>query len=290
MPVIQIEHLEKKYGKHVGTRDVTFSVNEGEIFGFVGPNGAGKSTTIKTLMGFITASGGSASICGLDVMLDTKKIKLFTGYVPSDVRLYGNIRVKELLTCNSGFYERDCAPETGRLCELFDIDVNKRFSELSTGNKKKVSIVCALAPKPKVVILDEPTSGLDPVMQRLLFNELKRQAADGVTVLLSSHNLTEVQEYCDRVAFIKDGLILTVTDVREIGNLRKIITVTGGSGEIPDSFTLIKGEGVKRVFRSEHGGNGLLENLAALSPDDFTVENESIEEYFWNLYGGEAQA
>lgn len=137
MNAIKIEHLQKNYGKHIGTKDVTFSVDTGEIFGFVGPNGAGKTTTIKVLMGFIFASGGSASICGLDVVKDTKKIKAFTGYVPSDVRLYANMRVKELLRHNAAFHQNDCTAETARLCELFVVDVTKRFDKLSTGNKKK---------------------------------------------------------------------------------------------------------------------------------------------------------
>lgn len=214
MSTISINNLEKKYGKNYGTRDVTFSVNEGEIYGFVGPNGAGKSTTIKVLMGFIYSSKGSASIMGLDVVEDTKKIKAFTGYVPSDVNMYSNMSVKELLKRNTKFYDGDYNDEVKRLVSLFEVDVNKSFDELSTGNKKKVSIICALMASPKVVILDEPTSGLDPMMQKTLLDELKRRAKLGTTILLSSHNLTEVQEYCDKVAFIKSGRIIAVIDPR----------------------------------------------------------------------------
>jgi len=290
MPVIQISHLKKSYGKHIGTRDVTFSVEQGEIFGFVGPNGAGKSTTIKTLMGFIFADSGAASICGLDVARDTKKIKAFTGYVPSDVRLYENLKIRELLARNAGFYASPCMAETERLCKLFGVNESKRFDELSTGNKKKISIVCALAPKPTVVILDEPTNGLDPVMQHLLFEELRQQTANGVTVLLSSHNLSEVQEYCSRVAFIKDGAILTVTDLREAGSPRKIITVQGGADTIPDGLTLVSRNGETRIFHSALDGEGLLRSLLPLSPNAFTVENESMESYFRDLYGKEAKS
>ena len=287
MAVIKIEHMEKRYGRHIGTRDVTFSVDEGEIFGFVGPNGAGKTTTLKVLMGFVLATGGSASICGLDVEKDTRKIKTFTGYVPSDVRLYASMRVKELLRRNAAFYRGDCAPEADRLCELFETDVNKRFHELSSGNKKKVSIICALMSKPKIIILDEPTSGLDPVMQKMLFGELKRQTADGATVLLSSHNLTEVQEYCHRVAFIKDGTILAVTDLTQSAGTKKILAISGGCGTIPEGLELIKEDGDKRLFRSGLKGGALLNALTEIGPDDFTVENESMEERFWGLYGQE---
>lgn len=285
MAVIAINDLQKHYGKHIGTRDVSLSVEEGEIYGFVGPNGAGKSTTIKVLMGFIFAQGGSASVCGLDVVKNTKAIKSFTGYVPSDVRLYPNMRVGELLKRNAAFHHDDFADETRRLCALFEIDTAKRFRELSTGNKKKVSILCALMPNPKVIVLDEPTSGLDPVMQKVLFGELKQRAALGATILLSSHNLAEVEEYCTRVAFIKDGTILAVADLHKDVARRKVVTVIGGSEAVPEGLTLLREEGDKRVFRTGLAGHLVLRALSSIAPEDFTVENESMEAYFWDLYG-----
>ena len=286
MPVIELEGLKKNYGRHIGTRDVTFSVEAGEIFGFVGPNGAGKSTTLKVLMGLIFPDGGRAAICGLDVARESKRIKAFTGYVPADVRLYPNMRAGELLRRNAAFYGGSCAGETERLCGLFDIDPGKRFGELSTGNKKKVSIACALAPQPKIIILDEPTSGLDPVMQRTLFEELQRQTARRATVLLSSHNLSEVQEYCQHVAFIKDGRILTVADLDEADAPRKVITVTGGGVGAAGLELESEADG-RRVFRTALSGAALLEALTALKPEDFTVAHEGMEERFWSLYGRE---
>jgi len=286
MPVIELEGLKKNYGRHIGTRDVTFSVEAGEIFGFVGPNGAGKSTTLKVLMGLIFPDGGRAAICGLDVARESKRIKAFTGYVPADVRLYPNMRAGELLRRNAAFYGGSCAGETERLCGLFDIDPGKRFGELSTGNKKKVSIACALAPQPKIIILDEPTSGLDPVMQRTLFEELQRQTARRATVLLSSHNLSEVQEYCQHVAFIKDGRILTVADLAEADAPRKVITVTGGGVGAAGLELESEADG-RRVFRTALSGAALLEALTALKPEDFTVAHEGMEERFWSLYGRE---
>ncbi len=290
MSVIQINHLQKNYGKHIGIKDVTFSVKEGEIFGFVGPNGAGKSTTIRTLMGFIFASSGSASICGLDCSMHSKEIKAFTGYVPSDVRLYENMRVSELLKRNDSFYGQSVQSESKRLSRLFDLDITKQFRELSTGNKKKVSVICALAPRPKVIILDEPTSGLDPIMQKVLFEELRRITADGVTVLLSSHNLAEVQEYCDRVAFIKDGSIIAVSDLKETAVPRKLIEVTGGGTVLPEGWELLKQEQGRRVFRTASDSRSIIAALSMLSPEDFTVETESIEERFWDLYGKEGKS
>ncbi len=290
MSVIQINHLQKNYGKHIGIKDVTFFVKEGEIFGFVGPNGAGKSTTIRTLMGFIFASSGSASIYGLDCSTHSKEIKAFTGYVPSDVRLYENMRVSELLKRNDSFYGQSAQSESKRLSRLFDLDTTKQFRELSTGNKKKVSVICALAPRPKVVILDEPTSGLDPIMQKVLFEELRRITADGVTVLLSSHNLAEVQEYCDRVAFIKDGSIIAVSDLKETAVPRKLIEVTGGGTVLPEGWELLKQEQGRRVFRTASDSRSIIAALSMLSPEDFTVETESIEERFWDLFRKEGKS
>lgn len=287
MPVIQIDRLKKYYGRQMGIENVSFSVEEGEIFGFVGPNGAGKSTTLKLLLGFIRASGGEASIKGLNVQAEAKKIKRFTGYVPCDVRLYPRLRVEELLRSNAAFYEADCKAEIERLCALFELDTKKQFRTLSTGNKKKVAILCALMAGPQVIILDEPTTGLDPVMQKHLFAELKRQAARGATILLSSHNLTEVQEYCSRVAFIKKGEILSILDLSRPEQQQKQITVSGGGTVLPAGLELLEDRGETRLLRSALEGRALLEALLKLAPEDFTVEKESMEERFWALYGRE---
>ena len=302
MAVIEIHNLKKNYGKHIGTRDVSFSVNKGELFGFVGPNGAGKSTTIKSLLGFIYAQGGTAFVGGVDAFKYSKEIKKFTGYVPSDVRLYENMRISELCRRNSRFYEageHEHEVEVQRLCELLELDVSKHFHELSSGNKKKVSIVCALAPKPDVIIMDEPTNGLDPIIQVKLFTELKKRTAGGATVLLSSHNLAEVQEYCDKVAFIKDGKILVVTDLTEI-HPQKVVTVIGGNFEpikasdiiMSDSQCNIEhdtqhdinSERDKCTFRYSGDGKSLIALLGKINPDEFTVQTESIEERFMSMY------
>ena len=239
-------------------------------------------------MGFIFASGGSASICGLDICKKNNQIKKITGYVPSDVRLYSDMRVKELLIRNAAFYSGDFSDEINRLCESFEVDINKRFNELSTGNKKKVSIICALMTNPKIIILDEPTNGLDPMMQKRLFEELKIRTKNGSSVLLSSHNLSEVQEYCNRVAFIKSGSILAVIDLAKDFVQTKIITVVGEDEEVPIGFEFLSRENGKRIFRTELNGNELIKALDGLNLTDFTVENESIDAHFWSLYGKES--
>ncbi|MFF5994007.1 ABC transporter ATP-binding protein [Lysinibacillus sp. KU-BSD001] len=289
MDAIQIRQLKKCYGKNQAVEDVTFSVQEGEIFGFVGPNGAGKSTTIRMLLNFIFPTGGHATIRGKDIVKESNEIKRFTGYVPSDVRFYGNMTVQDLIKVSNGFYDQAYMEETARLCELFDLDQTKKFDELSTGNKKKVAIVCALAVKPSILILDEPTNGLDPIIQKRLFVELKQQAEKGVAILLSSHNLSDVQEYCDRVGFIKQGKIVAITDLKEMGHPRKIITTWGGKEMLDQDMRLIEQKDEKRVYRYE-GENHLvlLSLLQQVACDDFTIEHESLEDRFMHLYEKEA--
>lgn len=284
MPAIVVEKLRKNYGSTPAVKDISFTVNEKEIFGFVGPNGAGKSTTIRVLLNFIFATEGKAEINGMDCVVDAKKIRTVTSYVPSDVRMYGDMKISEILNYHSKFYVKDQSAEQKRLCELFGVDEQKRFRELSTGNKKKVSLVCALSSKPKVLILDEPTSGLDPMVQKDLFQELKRQAADGMAILLSSHNLAEVQEYCDRVAFIRSGEIISISELAAMNReSKKVITIYGGK-EIPSGFELLEQQDDKRILRTNADGVTLLDLLYQIEPASFTVEKEKIEDQFMKLY------
>ncbi len=286
MAVIEMHQLKKVYGKTMGISDVTFSVEKGELFGFIGPNGAGKSTTIRILLNMLYPTGGSAKILGLDVAQQSKAIKRETSYVPSDVRLYPDLSVRELLRINAAFYPCDSHQRAADLCELFEMDTTKKFRTLSTGNKKKAALILALMNNPKVLILDEPANGLDPMMQSRLFTELKQQTRQGMTVLLSSHNLAEVQAYCDRVAFIKKGRIVQLAELTRLTAPYKVVTVWD------DRPNLLSGDGFvpvgQQVDRQTYQYRGtpveLLGRLAQANPRDFTVENESLEERFMDLY------
>ena len=216
MNVIEINHLTKNYGKARGITDITFQVEEGEIFGFIGPNGAGKSTTIRTLLSLIYPTSGSAKIFGMDSVKYAPEIKKQIGYLPSEVFYYDNMKVMDLLKYSASFYKKDCRKRIKELAEIMDLDLTKKMDDLSLGNKKKVGIVQGLLHEPKLLILDEPTSGLDPLMQQKFFELLELENKKGATILFSSHILSEVQKLCNRVAIIKEGKLVTVEKIRTL--------------------------------------------------------------------------
>ena len=181
--IIEIKNLTKNYGKHRGVEGVSFSVREGEIFGFLGPNGAGKSTTIRSMLGLIKYDRGQIIIDGFDAVKDKEKILQEVGYMPSEAWFYTGLTVKDVLKLSAEVRKTDCRAEAEMLCERLQVDVKRKISELSLGNRKKVSIVCAMQHKPKLFIFDEPTSGLDPLMQNVFFELIKAYVKDGVTMI-----------------------------------------------------------------------------------------------------------
>jgi ABC-2 type transport system ATP-binding protein len=205
MNVIEINQLTKSYGQSRGIINVSFNVEQGEIFGFIGPNGAGKSTTIRTLLSLIYPTSGSAKIFGMDHIKHATEIKKEIGYLPSEVFYYDKMRVIDLLKYSASFYKKDCTKRMKELIEIMDINPQKKIDDLSFGNKKKVGIIQGLQHEPKLVILDEPTSGLDPLMQQRFFDLLLEENKKGTTIFFSSHILSEVQRLCNRVAIIKEG-------------------------------------------------------------------------------------
>lgn len=203
--VIEIGHLTKTYGKNRGVTDVSLDVSEGDIFGFLGPNGAGKSTTIRSMMGFLKFDSGSIRILGMDSVKDREKILTQVGYMPSEAWFYDSMKVSEVISYAADIRGIDCSEEAGKLCERLKVNTNKKIRELSYGNKKKVSIVCAMQHKPKLFIFDEPTGGLDPLMQRSFFELITEYVDHGATCLLSTHVLTEVNKYCRHAAIMREG-------------------------------------------------------------------------------------
>lgn len=214
--MIQIEHLTKTYGRARGVTDLTLRVPEGSCFGFIGPNGAGKSTTIRTLLGLLSPTAGSAKVLGLDCVGERQKILAQVGYMPSEAMFYPDMRAGEVIRLSAGLRKTDCREQAEALCQALELDTRKRVRELSLGNRKKVSIVCAMQHRPRLYVLDEPTSGLDPLVQRAFWAELEKRRREGATVFLSSHVLYEVGRYCDRAAIIREGQLVVEGTTAEL--------------------------------------------------------------------------
>ena len=213
--VIEIRHLTKNYGKSRGVIDVSLNVKQGDIFGFLGPNGAGKSTTIRSMLGFLKINEGSINILGMDSVRDHEKILREVGYMPSEAWFYDSMKVKDVIKYAADVRGLDCSNEAGMLCERLKVDTNKKIKQLSLGNRKKVSIVCAMQHKPKLFIFDEPTGGLDPLMQKKFFELINEYVDKGATCLLSTHVLSEVDKYCKSAAIMREGR-LTMLDTPHI--------------------------------------------------------------------------
>jgi len=292
--VIEINNLTKTYGKSRGISDISFHVEQGEVFGFIGPNGAGKSTTIRTLLSLIYPTSGSATIFGKDCIKFAPEIKKEIGYLPSEVFYYDNMKVKDLLKYSASFYKKDCSRRMKELAEIMDLDLNKKIDDLSLGNKKKVGIVQGLLHEPKLIILDEPTSGLDPLMQQKFFELLEEENRKGATILFSSHILSEVQRLCNRVAIIKEGKIVTVEKISTLQeNNYKRFKVELKSTLDPEYFNIMgvnnlqaKGNVISFLFKGNI--NTVLKKIAEMEIANLWIEEPDLEEIFMHYYEKEA--
>lgn len=293
MEIIKINKLTKNYGKNRGIKNIELEIKDGEIYGFIGPNGAGKSTTIKTLLNFIFPTSGSAEILNKDIVKESKEIKEFTSYVPSEVRYYSEVKVKDLLNYAASFFKEYDKEYVKELCDELEVELDKKIGELSLGNKKKIAIVQALLSNPKVIILDEPTNGLDPLIQQKLFKILVKEKAKGKTIFLSSHNLTEVEKFCDRVAVIKDGQIVDILDLknmnRDLG--QRVILKSNNIDmkkieEVSESIKIV-GEEIQFIYKGKV--NELINLLSKYNLEKLLIEEVNLEETFLNYYEGDAK-
>lgn len=268
---ISICNLTKNYGKHRGVSNLSLQVEQGDIFGFLGPNGAGKSTTIRCLLGLIQFQEGSAAIMGMDVKNRKNELLKEIGYMPSEAMFYPSMRVKDVIRFAADMRKADCREEAEMLCERLKVDQNKRIEELSFGNRKKVSIVCAMQHKPKLFIFDEPTSGLDPLMQSEFFKLVLEYNRQGITCFLSSHVLSEIKKYCRHAAIIREGSIIC-TDTVE--NLTKTST---------KRIRMVK-DGEEQEFVYKGNLNELFAGFAGHDIEDIVIEEPELEEIFMHYY------
>jgi ABC-2 type transport system ATP-binding protein len=290
MNVIEINNLTKTYGKARGISNVSFNVEQGEIFGFIGPNGAGKSTTIRTLLSLIYPTSGSATIFGKDCIEFGPEIKQEIGYLPSEVFYYDNMKVIDLLKYSASFYKKDCSKRMRELAEIMELDLNKKIDDLSFGNKKKVGIVQGLLHEPKLIILDEPTSGLDPLMQQKFFDLLEEENKKGATVFFSSHILSEVQRLCNRVAIIKEGKIIKVEKISTLKeNQYKKFKIETTEKLDRDYFNI---NGVNKIavndnttsFLFSGNINSIMKKISDIEIVNLWIEEPDLEEIFMHYY------
>lgn len=286
MEAIKTNNLTKLYGKQRGIDNLDLSVEEGEFFGFIGPNGAGKSTTIRTLLGLISPTSGSAEVFGKEITKDKEAILQNIGYLPSEAVFYSGMKVKDVLKLSANMRKKDCTQEAKKLCDRLQLDTSRKVDELSFGNRKKVAIVCALQHCPKLLILDEPTGGLDPLMQREFFEILKERNREGITVFFSSHVLSEVQRNCTRAAIIREGKIIACDSVDALSKTSaKRIRIHG-------SVSLNGLNGIRDKTEDDgsvsflYSGDikALLQLLLSGDITDLSVSEPDLEEIFLHYY------
>ncbi len=293
MSIIETKKLTKYYGKSRGVIELDLNVDEGEFFGFIGPNGAGKSTTIRTLLGLIYPTSGEAEIFGKDIVSQKTEILSDIGYIPSEATFYNGMKVRDIISLSAKMRKTDCSDEAKKLCDRLALDTGKRVDELSLGNRKKVSIVCALQHKPKLCILDEPTSGLDPLMQKEFFDILKERHNDGATIFLSSHVLFEIQKNCSRAAIIKEGRLIALDSVENLSKTSAKRVTLHGVNVVPENLSAKSVEADAESVSFLYNGDikRLLETANSLPIYDMTITEPDLDEIFMHYYekGGESK-
>ena len=309
MSAIEVSGLTKDYGEVLANDDVSFAVDEGEVFGYLGPNGAGKTTTIRTLLGFQSPTAGTATLLGADVRDESELIaaKRRIGYLPATPSFDETATGRRVLDLHAAIKGDERSAE---LLDLFDPPTDRPIREYSTGNAQKLGIVLAFMHGPDLVVLDEPTAGLDPLMQRR-FEEFVRAERDrGTTVFLSSHVLSEVRRLCDHVGIIRDGRIVTVESVTDlIGRSGKVVVarvagsvdaeavtldaahdIAARSAAVADAETVAADAGetataTELSFTYTGDVNALVDFLDGLDLLELDVREAPLEDVFMRFYG-----
>jgi ABC-2 type transport system ATP-binding protein len=288
---ISTQGLTKDYGSGHGIFDLDLEVTEGEVFGYLGPNGAGKTTTIKLLMGLIHATKGSATILGLDADRDAVALKHKIGYVPGELPQFGGWRGSEIVAYIAGLRGDVTDSEVEAVAKRLDLDLGRKYREYSHGNKQKLALLLAFAPKPALLILDEPTSGLDPLHQQEFYGLVRDARARGATIFISSHVLSEVEHICDRVGIVREGHLATVGQLDQLAGIRahRVDIVFAGPPPIERIRAI---PGFEQIAVEDHRVSGMLRGefeplmavLASSRVTKFESREPSLEEIFLGFY------
>lgn len=286
--ILETKHLKKYYGESLGIEDVSIKLKKGEIYGFIGPNGAGKSTTIRTIIGLINKTNGKVLINNKEFDINDTETKQKIGYLPSEINLYKDMTVKELLDYHESFYKKETDKKRKKLVKSLKINEQKKIEDLSMGNLKKVGVVLSLIHDPEILILDEPTNGLDPIMQNVLHDILKEEKENGTAILYSSHVLSEVSSLCDTIGFIKNGKIIKEDTIENIKK-ENYTYLTINSEEIEkikeDLKLEIKEERKNEIkFINNIDINILIKKLGKYKINKLLIEEISLEDLFANYY------
>lgn len=286
MNAIKTQGLTKFYGGVRGMEGVSLTVEEGDFFGFIGPNGAGKSTFIRTILGLISPTSGTAEIFGRDIKDGRIDNLRDVGYLPAEAEFWGGMTVGETISFAAKMRGVNCDDEARELCRRLDLDISRKISELSLGNKKKVGIVCALQHKPRLYILDEPTSGLDPLMQQEFFKILKERNEEGATVFLSSHILSEIKKYCKKAGIIREGRLVLCDSVDRLGHTGVKRVTLKGADALPELQGIedVRRDGEQTSFLYSGDVKALLSALSATALTDVNISDPELDEIFMNYY------
>ena len=292
MLTVKTDRLSKYYGQDLGVRDISLEIEEGEIFGFIGPNGAGKSTTIRTLLGLLIPSSGSAQIFGKDIRKFGPAIRKRIGYLPSEVNYYEEMTSRELLEYHCRFYDIYNYTDIDRYADRFELDLDKQITDLSFGNRKKCGIIQAFVHQPDLLVMDEPTSGLDPLMQNIFFEMLQAENKKGTTIFFSSHILSEVQNVCHRAAIIKNGEIIATENIQTLLK-KQMKKVTLSFKQKPERLEYLIGSQNQTwrddVLTFEYVGpiDTLIRWISNFTLHDVILEEPDLESIFINYYENE---
>jgi len=294
--IIEVEGLTKSYGSKRGIANVSFSVEEGEVFGFLGPNGAGKTTTIRVLMALLHADAGVARIAGLDCWKQSLEIKRLVGYLPGEPALDPNLTGGQILEYFANLRGGVDQTYLKQLIQRFDLDTTRKFRQYSTGNKRKVVLIQAFMHRPRLLILDEPTSGLDPLNQQEFDHMVKEARDEGRTVFLSSHVLSEVEKTCTKVGIIRAGSLVRIGDVAEVKAIKRYeITITFASAVPAETFKTLDGVTEVEVLNQGHAvrlamqgsADAVIKAAAHYPVVSLTSYEPSLEDIFLRYYEGD---
>ncbi|WP_088103154.1 ABC transporter ATP-binding protein [Halalkalibacter urbisdiaboli] len=293
--MINARQLTKTFKNGKGISDVSFSIAEGEVFGFLGPNGAGKSTTTRHLMGFLKPDKGSAQIHGLDCWIEAPKVQEVVGYLPGEIAFFDDMTGTQFLDFIQSMRQLMNLKRKKDLIERLELDIHTPIRKMSKGMKQKVGIVAAFMHDPAVYLLDEPTSGLDPLMQQRFVELILEEKSRGKTIFMSSHMFQEIEKTCDRVMIIKDGQIVENDQIDTIrkkqrktfhvsvatdSDLNKILTSSFPTKRLHDRAIEIIVQGNMKEF---------LQLLHSCDVSDLSMQAESLENIFLGYYGKEQE-